>query len=99
MIVNEVRAGRLVTLTVPWWAGTTALTMARPRPVLPAAWDREESPRTNRSNNSGRRSGGIPGPLSVTLSWDAGRLKPAPAAPPGASGPGREVVHATAAVV
>ena len=34
--VKTVRPGRLSTATVPWWASTTAATMARPRPVLPA---------------------------------------------------------------
>ena len=49
------RAGWL-TSTRPPCASTTAATMARPRPVLPAAREREVSPRANRSKTSGCRS-------------------------------------------
>ena len=45
---------------------TTAETMARPSPVLPAFRDREVSARANRSKMCGRSSGAIPGPLSAT---------------------------------
>src|SRR5205085_3600619 len=33
-IVNSVCPGRLCTPTEPWWASTTAATIARPSPVL-----------------------------------------------------------------
>lgn len=35
---------------------------------MPAAPERDESPRANRSNTFGRTSGAMPGPLSVTVS-------------------------------
>ena len=53
--VKLVKPGRLCTETVPSWAVTTAATMARPRPVEPAAREREESPRTKRWKISGCR--------------------------------------------
>ena len=85
--MNVVWPGRLWTLTVPWCATTTALTMARPSPVLPAARDREESPRAKRSNSSGTRSGGTPWPLSVTLSRTAESGAPGPEPPDGCQFP------------
>ena len=56
----------------PWWASTTAATIARPSPVLgppcrPAARTRLVSARVNRSKTRSTISGGIPGPLSVTV--------------------------------
>ena len=45
--------------------------MARPRPVLPCARDRELSPRANRSKTSGCSSAGMPGPSSATVSTTA----------------------------
>ena len=67
-IAKLVLPGRLVTRTAPPWAATTASTIARPRPVDEAlvVRDRDVSARVNRSNRSGSRSGGMPGPLSVT---------------------------------
>src|SRR5438270_9250958 len=64
--MNAVRPGRLSTDTEPWCPLTTAETMASPSPVLPAAREREESPRANRSNTLRSRSAGMPGPLSTT---------------------------------
>ena len=69
--MNRVWPGLLVTVTVPSCAVVTACTMARPRPVLVApvaVCVRALSPRTNRSNSVGCRSGGMPGPSSVTSS-------------------------------
>jgi EmrB/QacA subfamily drug resistance transporter len=70
VIVKRVMPGRLVTSTAPPCAATTASTIARPSPVEEAlvACDREVSARVNRSNRSGSRSGGTPGPSSVTVS-------------------------------
>jgi EmrB/QacA subfamily drug resistance transporter len=70
VIVKRVMPGRLVTRTAPPCAVTTASTIARPSPVEAAsvACDREVSARVNRSNRSGNRSGGMPGPSSVTVS-------------------------------
>ena len=79
-MVKHVRPGALVTDTCPWWAAVTASTMASPSPVLPAARDLEESPRTNRSNRVGTSSAGIPGPSSLTVT--------ATHEPSGAPGPG-----------
>ena len=81
-IVKRVMPGRLVTRTAPWWAATTASTMASPSPVDEAlvACERDVSARVNRSNRSGSRSAGMPGPLSVTVSTTRG---------PGGSGAAR----------
>jgi hypothetical protein len=49
---NTVRPGRLSTPTVPLCAATTALTMARPRPLPPEARERALSARTKRSKIS-----------------------------------------------
>ena len=63
--VNVVPPGALSTATVPPCASTTAATMASPRPVLPAAREREPSPRANRSKTSrqqlGRDAGSVVG--------------------------------------
>ncbi len=67
-MVKRVWPGVLWTWVWPPCAVVTASTMARPRPVLPAAREREVSPRTNRSNRAGCSWGGMPGPLSVTVS-------------------------------
>ena len=69
---NRVRPGWLSTSTRPWWASTTAATMARPRPVLPpvaapGVRTRLTSARVNRSKTRSAISGGMPGPLSVTV--------------------------------
>src|SRR4029453_8148623 len=73
--LNRVAPGSLDTSTVPWCASTTALTMASPRPVLPARREREESPRANRSNREPRSSGGTPGPSSSTVSTTSSPLR------------------------
>ncbi len=70
-MTKRVRPGWLVKSTLPPCAAVTASTMARPRPVLPAARDREVSALTNRSNRVDWRSGAMPGPSSVTLSSTA----------------------------
>src|SRR5215468_4800663 len=59
VIAKLVRPGWLVTPTLPPCAAVTASTIARPSPVLPVACDREESPRTNRSNRPGWRPAGM----------------------------------------
>ncbi|HEX8005807.1 MAG TPA: hypothetical protein VF482_05185 [Trebonia sp.] len=58
----------------------TASTMARPRPVeeLSAGCERDASARVKRSNRSGSRSGGMPGPSSVTVSTIRGTGGTAP---------------------
>lgn len=73
-IVNRVMPGSLVTSTEPWWAATTASTIASPSPVEDAlmACDRDVSALVNRSKSSGSRSAGMPGPLSVTVSTRRG---------------------------
>ena len=43
--VNELPSVVLLTLIVPPWALITASVMGRPSPVLPAARDRDPSPR------------------------------------------------------
>jgi hypothetical protein len=70
MIESRVMPGRLDTRTAPACAATTASTIASPRPVDDGspACDRAVSALVNRSNRSGSRSGGIPGPSSVTVS-------------------------------
>src|SRR5205823_1476167 len=68
---NSVCPGRLATSAVPWCASTTAATIDNPSPVLPAARERDVSPRANRSNTSGSRFAGIPGPSSATVSVTA----------------------------
>lgn len=74
--MKAVRPGTLSTWMVPRWAATTAYTMDRPRPVLPAARERELSPRAKRSKIFGSSSGGMPGPASTTHSraWVAVRV-------------------------
>ena len=62
LTMNRVSPGRLCTATVPWWASTTAETMARPRPVLapraaPAARTRLVSARVKRSKTRSRSPG------------------------------------------
>jgi hypothetical protein len=72
--VKRVRPGRLVTSTAPLCAATTASTIARPSPVefASAACERDVSARVNRSNRSGSRPGGMPGPSSVTVATTSG---------------------------
>lgn len=53
VMAKAVSPGTLLTSIVPWWALTSARTIARPKPVLPARRDRDESPRAKRSNISG----------------------------------------------
>lgn len=68
--------GTLCTETVPWWAETTAETIASPSPVLGVSLParvRDASPRAKRSNTRGSICGAIPGPVSVTV-----RLAPPP---------------------
>ena len=54
--------------------------MARPRPLLPAAREREESPRANRSKTLGRNDSGMPGPSSSDGDLDPALGLAAPAA-------------------
>ena len=55
--VNTVSPGRLSTMTRPPWAATTASTMARPSPVLPAVRGAGLAPRANRSKTSRQQLG------------------------------------------
>lgn len=50
--VNTVRPGADSSAMLPWWARTTADTIARPRPVEPSLRERDVSARANRSNTS-----------------------------------------------
>jgi hypothetical protein len=77
--VNRVFPGTLSTRIRPPCAVAIASAMDSPSPVLPASCDRDASPRTKRSNNVASSSGGMPGPLSVTLSSTV------PGSPPAAS--------------
>jgi hypothetical protein len=93
MIANRVIPGRLDTWTAPACAATTASTIASPSPVddRSLACDRAESALVNRSNSSGSRSAGIPGPSSVTVSTMRGPAGAVPrrteAIPAGAASP------------
>jgi hypothetical protein len=51
-MTNESARGPLVRSTLPPCSAVTASTMARPRPVLPGARDRELSARAKRSNSA-----------------------------------------------
>ena len=72
--------GRLDTRTAPACAATTASTIASLSPVDDGslACDRAVSARVNRSNNSGSRSGEMPGPSSVTVSTMRGSVGTTP---------------------
>jgi hypothetical protein len=82
--------GRLVTSTAPWWAATTASTIASPSPVEAAlaACERDVSARVNRSNRSGSKSAGMPGPSSVTETTSRGAAGSVPCETDSAPAPG-----------
>ena len=57
--------------TFPPCSSMMLWTIARPKPVPPETWDREESSRKNRSNTLGSASDGMPTPVS--LNFDVNR--------------------------